>query len=52
MNDYIERLKRCGESPSEATRIVQDFILKFDESHLEAYIRSREADTYVGAVQP
>ena len=52
MNEYIERLKRCGYSPSEAMRIVQDFYLKFDEAHLNAFIKSVEEDVYVGAIQP
>lgn len=50
MNEYIERLVRCGQSPANAKRIVQDFMLKFDEAHLNAYIKSIEKDTYVEKV--
>lgn len=51
LSNYIERLKRCGYSISEATRIAYDVHKNFGFEGLEEYIFSVEADYYVDRVQ-
>jgi len=51
LNEYIERLKRCGYSISEATRVAYDMHKNFGLKGLSEFVLSVEEDTYVGRVQ-
>ena len=52
INNYIDRLKRCGFSISEATRISYDMQKNYGWDGLEDYVKSIEEDTYVDKLQP
>lgn len=47
INNYIDRLKRCGFSISEATRIAYDMQKNYGWDGLEDYVKSVEEDSYV-----
>lgn len=47
INNYIDRLKRCGFSISEATRIAYDMQKNYGWDGLEDYVKSVEEDVYV-----
>ena len=50
INNYIQRLQRCGYSASDATRMAQDMHKNFGLIGLEEYVKSVEEDTYVGKI--
>lgn len=51
LENFIERLKRCGFNISEATRICYDMHKNYGVNGLEEYVRSVEEDCYVDNVQ-
>ena len=52
INNFIERLKRCGFSISEATRTAYDMQKNFGWGGLEDFVSSIEEDYYVDRIQP
>jgi hypothetical protein len=51
INNYIQRLQRCGYNASEATRTAHDMQKNFGYVGLDEYVKSLEADTYVDKFQ-
>lgn len=51
INNYIDRLHRCGFSLSEATRTAHDMLKNFGYNGLDEYVRSLEVDIYVDSLQ-
>ncbi len=51
LNNYIQRLQRCGYSAYEATRTANDMQKNFGLNGLEEYVKSLEEDTYVYHLQ-
>lgn len=51
INNYIERLVRCGYSASEATRTAYDMQKNFGYEGLDDYVKSLEDDVYVCELQ-
>lgn len=53
MQDYINRLIRCGMSPSEAYRTYHDFLREYSFSYeaLEAFLSDLEDDCDVEILQ-
>ena len=47
INNYIDRLVRCGYSASEATRTAYDMQKNFGYDGLDEYVKSLEDDVYV-----
>lgn len=52
MNDYIDRLERCGMARHEAVRLVKAMIKDFGYRELEELTKEMEKDAYVDRVQP
>jgi len=51
INNYIQRLQRCGYNASEATRTAHDMQKNFGYVGLEDYVKSVEDDVYVCGLQ-
>ena len=51
INNYIQRLQRCGYNASEATRTAHDMRKNFGYVGLEEYVKSVEDDVYVCELQ-
>lgn len=47
MQEYIDRLVRCGYSPDRAQAVCSDFLRNLSLVDLECFIESVERDTYV-----
>ena len=52
INNYIQRLQRCGYNASEATRTAYDMRKNFGYTGLDDYVKSVEDDVYVDKLQP
>ena len=50
INNYIDRLVRCGYSTSEATRTAYDMQKNFGYDGLDEYVKSLEDDVYVDSL--
>ena len=51
MNEYIERLVRCGIAIHDAVRLYYSFIREFGITALEEYLVSLEGDSYVAGIE-
>ena len=51
MNEYIERLVRCGIAIHDAVRLYCSFLKEFDLTALEDYLVSLEGDSYVAGIE-
>lgn len=52
MNDYIDRLERCGMARHEAVRLVKAMIKDYGYRELEELTKEMEKEAYVERVQP
>lgn len=51
MQEYVERLMRCGYSPDRAYCICQDFMKNLPLFDLQLFVESIERDSYVDRIQ-
>lgn len=51
INNYIQRLQRCGYNASEATRTAHDMQKNFGYVGLDDFVKSVEDDVYVCGLQ-